>query len=156
MNTPRPSWDAYFLEIARVVASRSTCSRVPDGVGALLVRDRQILSAGYCGSVRGAPHCTDVGCLIDEKTGGCVRTVHAEVNALVQAAEHGVGVRGAVLYSTMSPCWDCFKALANAGVSRMVYSVEYRVVDRQRDAAGALGIEFVHVGDARYVPGAVS
>lgn len=149
----RPSWDDYFLEFAKTAASRSTCLRVPDGVGAVLVRDKQILSTGYAGSIRGAAHCTAAGCLIDEKTGGCVRTVHAEVNAILQAAQHGVSIKDSALYTTMSPCWDCFKQAVNGGVRCIVYLVEYRNVERQREFAKELGIGFKHVGELQYVPG---
>ena len=150
----RESWNDYFLGIARATAKRSTCLRVPDGVGAVLVRDRQILSTGYAGSIRGQAHCTDegVGCLIDERTGGCIRTVHAEINAILQAAQHGVGIGGATLYSTMSPCWDCFKALANGGILRILYDVEYRIVDQQKQFAEAVGLLFMQVGTRKYVP----
>lgn len=153
MNAPaRPSWETYFLQIAKAVATRSTCLRIPAGVGALLVRDNRILTTGYAGAVRGQPHCTDIGCLIDEKTGGCVRTVHAEMNAVFQAAHHGVRIDGATLYTTMSPCWDCFKAVVNAGIKGIIYSVEYRTVERQRTFALAMKVPFVHVGDEKYVP----
>jgi len=140
-------WDTYFLDITKSVATRSTCLRVPSGVGAVLVLDRQILSTGYCGSIKGTEHCTEVGCLIDEVTGGCVRTVHAEINALIQAARP---VKGATCYCSMSPCWDCFKALANAGVTRMVYAVEYRIIERQKMFAAQCGIKFEHLGTGVY------
>lgn len=138
----RPAWDEYFLGIAKVVAQRSTCLRVPDGVGAVLVRDHRILATGYAGSVAKLPHCTEVGCLIEN--GGCVRTVHAETNALLQAAAHGVSVSDSTAYCTMSPCWVCWKALANAGIKRIVYRDEYRLIDRQREFSALAGIEFVH------------
>lgn len=137
----RPDWHEYFLRIAEAVASRSTCRRVPEGVGAVLVRDKQILATGYAGSFRGMPHCTDVGCLIDEKTGGCIRTVHSELNAILQAAQHGVSVEGAVIYTTMSPCWDCFKALINGGIKDIHYSTEHAYpVDAHN--ATCCGVEF--------------
>lgn len=149
----RVDYDTYFLDIAKVVAKRSTCLRVPDGVGAVIVKDKQILTTGYAGSIRGASHCIDAGCLIDEKTGGCIRTVHAEVNAILQAAQHGVSIKGATVYTTMSPCWDCFKALANGGIERIVYSVEYRIVERQRGFAANLGIKWKHLGKDFYIGG---
>ena len=153
---PRTEWTDYFLAIAKVVATRSTCRRIPAGVGAVLVKDRQILSTGYAGSIRSLAHCTDdgVGCLIDEKTGGCVRTVHAEINAILQAAQHGVSIQGATIYTTLSPCWDCFKAIVNGGITKILYSVEYRTVDRQKKFAVDLGLPFLHVGDEKYVPAA--
>lgn len=119
----------------------------------MLARDQQILSTGYAGSIRGAAHCNTEGCLIDEKTGGCVRTVHAEINAILQAAQHGTGIKNATCYTTMSPCWDCFKAIVNGGIVRIVYLVEYRNVERQRKFADRLGIEFFHHSDLVYVPG---
>ena len=125
MSNTRPSWDIYFLRIAREISTRSTCNR--KHVGAVLVRDNQILSTGYVGSIKGQPHCVDVGCDIDPLTNGCRRTVHAECNAVLQAARHGVSTDGATLYSTLSPCSACFKMLANAGISKIVYCEEYRI-----------------------------
>jgi|SRR5687767_8820076 len=147
----RSTWDEYFLSIAKTVATRSTCRRVPDGIGAVIVKDKHILSTGYAGSIAGLPHCTDAeGCLIDEKTGGCVRTVHAEINAILQAAQHGVNISGATMYTTMSPCWDCFKAIANGRISRNLYTVEYRTVERQKQFAELCGVEFIHIGTEKY------
>jgi len=113
----RPTWDAYFMELAAVVAKRSTCPR--RHVGAVLVRDRRILATGYNGAPPGFPHCTDVGCLMQD--GHCVRTIHAEANAILQAALHGVTVRGSTLYTTATPCLHCAKLLIGAGVVRVVY-----------------------------------
>lgn len=138
----RPGWDEYFLKIAEVVATRSTCERKQ--VGCVLVVDRQIISTGYGGSIRGQPHCIDVGCEIDPKTGGCVRTVHAEMNAIAQAAQHGASTRGATAYVTLSPCEWCFRTLVNAGVIRIVYAEEYRIPpDKVR--AEACGVDLVHL-----------
>lgn len=148
----RPSWNEYFFEIAKVVAKRSTCLRVPEGIGAVLVKGSQILSTGYAGSIKGLKHCTEVGCDIDERTGGCVRTVHAEINAILQAAQHGVNILDSTLYTTMSPCWDCFKALVNGGVKKILYWTEYRTIARQRQTAEDLSITFVHCSDSFYVP----
>jgi dCMP deaminase len=134
----RTSWDQYFMEIARQVASRATCDR--KHVGALLVRDRIILSTGYNGSIRGMPHCDEVGHLMEN--GHCVATVHAEANAVLQAARTGVRIEGASLYTTASPCWPCFKLVANAGIVRIVYAEFYRD-PRIFDVAARLGIELV-------------
>ena len=112
----RASWDEYFMSIAQVVATRSTCPR--KYVGAVLVRNRTILSTGYNGSIRGMPHCSDVGHMMED--GHCVATIHAEANAIIQAARNGVNIEGATNYVTASPCWNCFKQLANAGVTRIV------------------------------------
>ena len=104
------------MSIAQVVATRSTCPR--KYVGAVLVRNRTILSTGYNGSIRGMPHCSDVGHMMED--GHCVATIHAEANAIIQAARNGVMIDGATNYVTASPCWNCFKQLANAGVTRIV------------------------------------
>lgn len=123
----RPSWDEYFLDIATVVGSRSTCPR--RHVGAVLVRSRQILATGYNGSVRGQPHCDTDGCQLAEVNGrqSCTRTVHAEVNAVLSAAKHGMITQAATLYCTTAPCLNCFKALAQAGVWTVVYRDPYDV-----------------------------
>lgn len=110
------------MNIAREVATRSTCDR--KFVGAVIVRDRSILATGYNGSIRGLPHCDDVGHLMEE--GHCVRTVHAEANAIVQAASNGTRIDGAGIYVTASPCWGCFRLIANAGIKRIVFGELYR------------------------------
>jgi dCMP deaminase len=136
----RPSWDAYFLSIAKVAATRGTCDRKQ--VGAVIVRNRQILATGYNGSVRGLPHCDDVGHeMVDSH---CVRTVHAEANAICQAASEGIGVAAATIYVTASPCYGCFKLIANAGIQRIVFGEFYRD-DRLFKAARDARIELVAV-----------
>lgn len=132
----RKDWDAYFMEIADVVASRATCDR--KHVGAVIVRDRTILSTGYNGSIRGLPHCSEVGHMMED--GHCVRTIHAEVNSIIQAAKNGVCIDGGTIYTTASPCWPCFKAIANAGIRCIVYREFYRD-DRIFEMAEELGIE---------------
>lgn len=128
------------MSIAQVVATRSTCHR--KYVGAVIVRNRTILSTGYNGSIRGLPHCTDVGHMMEG--GHCVATIHAEANAIIQAARNGVVIEGATLYVTASPCWSCFKQSANAGIVRICYGVFYRD-DRIFAVAETLGIELVHI-----------
>src|SRR5947209_5416518 len=103
----RLDWHTYFMNIARQVATRATCPR--KHVGALIVRDRTILSTGYNGSIRGMPHCDDAG--HDLEAGHCVATIHAEANAILQAAKNGVTIDGAEIYTTASPCWSCFKLI---------------------------------------------
>src|SRR5512140_3237800 len=120
--TERVSWDEYFMNIARVAATRATCDR--KHVGAVLVRDKTILSTGYNGSIRGLPHCSEVGHMMED--GHCVATIHAESNAILQAARNGVNISGADCYVTASPCWSCFKQIANAGIRRIVYGEFYR------------------------------
>jgi dCMP deaminase len=118
----RNDWDTYFMEIARVVASRATCDR--KHVGAVLVRERTILSTGNNGSIRGLPHCDEAGHMMEG--GHCVATIHAEANAILQAARNGVRIEGSDIYTTASPCWPCFKLIANAGLHRIVYGEFYR------------------------------
>ena len=137
----RPSADEYFLRLARAVAERSTCTR--KSVGCVLVRNRIVLSTGYCGSIRGQPHCIDVGCDIDPATGGCIRTVHSEINAIAQAARYGANTDGTTAYITLSPCSNCFKALANAGIIRIVYLEEYRIPPDKK-LAESCGISLEH------------
>lgn len=117
----RPTWDEYFIEIALAVAKRSTCNRAQ--VGAIIVKDKRILTTGYNGAPRGLPHCSDEGCEIVD--GHCVRTLHAEQNAIIQAALHGVSVEGGTIYSTHQPCHTCAKMIINAGLTRVVYVGEY-------------------------------
>ena len=134
----RVGWHTYFMNIARQAATRSTCDR--KHVGAVIVRDKTILSTGYNGSIRGMPHCDDVGHLM--QAGHCVATVHAEANAIIQAAKNGVRIEGAEIYTTASPCWDCFKLVANAGI-RTVYYGEFYREERSIQVARQLGIDLI-------------
>jgi len=137
----RVSWDRYFMNLAIQVSTRSTCPR--KHVGAVIVRDKTILSTGYNGSIRGAAHCTDVGCLMVD--GHCIRTVHAEANALVQAACHGIRLEGGEIYVTASPCFNCFKLIVNAGIRSIHYGEFYRD-ERVLEFAEELGITLDHLG----------
>ena len=125
----RPTWDEYFMEMATVAAKRSTCLR--RSVGAVIVKNKQILASGYNGTPMGLPHCEEVGCLREQlkvPSGKChelCRGVHAEQNAITQAAYHGVSVKGATLYCTHQPCVVCTKMLINAGIERIVYANPY-------------------------------
>lgn len=132
----RIDWDTYFMRIAREVAERSTCDR--KHVGAVIVRDRNILCTGYNGSIAGMPHCDEVGHMMEN--GHCVGTIHAEANAILQAAKNGVMINGASLYVSASPCWGCFKLLANAGIKRICYGEFYRD-ERIFSVARTLGID---------------
>jgi dCMP deaminase len=132
MSTERPSWDQYFMTITRQVAERSTCLRAK--VGAVIVRDRNILATGYNGAPAGLPHCSDVGCLVytsqtptGEVEENCFRTIHAEINAIAQAAKNGVSIRGADIYITHTPCIHCLKVLINTGIRRVFYEREYKL-----------------------------
>lgn len=117
----RPSWDEYFLKVAMLVSERATCPRMH--CGCVLVKDKQILSTGYNGSIPGDDHCEDVGCLIVDNH--CVRTIHAEMNAIIQCALHGVSTQGATAYITNMPCTNCAKALIAAGIKEIVIFSDY-------------------------------
>ncbi|HNT25487.1 MAG TPA: cytidine/deoxycytidylate deaminase family protein [Anaerolineales bacterium] len=119
----RPDWDSYFMKIAYAVSERSTCDRA--FVGCVLVLEKRILTTGFNGSPSGQPHCDEAGHLMVEDH--CVRTIHAETNAIIQAALHGVSTKGATCYVTHFPCINCTKALINAGITRLVYSTSYRL-----------------------------
>jgi dCMP deaminase len=139
-KSKRIPWDNYFMMIATQAATRSTCDR--KHVGAVIVRDKTILSTGYNGSVRGMPHCDDVGHLMENDH--CVATVHAEANAIIQAAKNGVAINDADIYITASPCWNCFKLIANSGIKRIFYQEFYR--DRRiLDVSKKAGIELIQV-----------
>ena len=144
---PRPTWEEYFLEIARVVATRSSCLRRQ--VGAVLVKNRQILATGYNGVPRGIAHCEVRGCLRDElgipsgERQELCRGLHAEQNAIIQAAYHGVAVNGAELYSTLQPCVNCAKTLINAGIVAVYFCGVY---------PDALSVEMFEEAGTRLVP----
>ena len=128
----RPTWDQYFMLITRQVADRSTCNRAK--VGAVFVRDKNILATGYNGAPAGLPHCLDVGCLIyesrtpsGETEENCFRCIHAEINAIAQAAKNGATIRDADIYVTHKPCIHCFKVLLNTGIRRIFYEKPYKL-----------------------------
>ena len=132
MSDTRISWDNYFIKIAEMVSDRSTCNRAK--IGAVIVRDRSILATGYNGSPAGSPHCTDVGCLVYKSTDpegnieeNCFRTIHAEINAITQAAKNGTMINGADIYITASPCFHCLKTLINTGIKRIFFQKPYKI-----------------------------
>lgn len=141
MSERRVDWHEYFMNIAVQVATRSTCDR--KHIGAVIVRDKTILSTGYNGSLRGSPHCDDVG--HDMENEHCVRTVHAEANAIAQAAKNGVRIDAAEIYVTASPCLTCFKLVANAGIRTVYYSEFYRD-KRITEYAKQAGVGLVYMG----------
>jgi len=138
----RVSWGTYFMNIAKEVATRSTCDR--KYVGAVIVREKTILSTGYNGSIKGLPHCDEAGHeMVDDH---CIRTTHAEANAIVQAAKNGVEINQSEIYVTASPCYNCFKLIANAGIKTIYYGEFYRE-DRILEHAKEAGIELVSLED---------
>lgn len=112
----RPSWNKYFLDLAKLAATRSTCGRKQ--VGCVLVRDKRVIATGYNGSLPDKPHCDDVGHMLEH--GRCTRTVHAEANAVLQAARFGISTDGCVAFCTTYPCWSCAKILVGAGIAEVV------------------------------------
>jgi dCMP deaminase len=130
------------MNIAKEVATRSTCDR--KYVGAVIVREKTILSTGYNGSIKGLPHCDEAGHeMVDDH---CIRTTHAEANAIVQAAKNGVEINQSEIYVTASPCYNCFKLIANAGIKTIYYGEFYRE-DRILEHAKEAGIELVSLED---------
>ena len=150
----RPSWDAYFMQIAHLVATRATCQR--RAVGALIVRDKRILATGYNGAPMGLPHCPEggpdhdwpTGCM---RAGHCIRSLHAEQNALVQAAMIGVACKDATVYVTCQPCNMCAKMIVNAGISRVIYEGDYPD-DFSKEIFRGAKIEVLRFRDDRLEP----
>lgn len=148
----RPSWDDYFLNIMDTVASRATCDR--GRAGAVIVRDKRIITTGYVGAPAGLSHCDEVGHIFKTaikpdgaETQNCVRTTHAEMNAIVQAALHGVSLKGATIYSRMEPCLDCAKAIISAGIKRVVCERRYKDAELTRDFFHQAGVELAVLKD---------
>jgi dCMP deaminase len=155
----RPSWNEYFMLIAKLVSTRSTCNSRP--TGAVLVKDRQILATGYNGSMPGAPHC--LGEFFEDGTPYChrralkiadvdkynfCRASHAEANAIAQAAKHGIAIKGASLYVTLEPCFVCIKLLASAQIERVFFELPYESRDEIRDEYWRTAVE--EAGFAEY------
>ena len=138
----RISWDEYFMTFADIAAKRATCDRL--FIGAVIVRGKRILATGYNGSIPGMPHCDEVGhLLVDDH---CTATIHAEMNALLQCARFGISAEGATIYSLYSPCWNCFKAIVTAGITRIVFRQLFSAFDERIDqAVKTLNIDYVNL-----------
>jgi len=148
----RPTWDEYFVEIMQTVGSRSTCDRGRSGC--VIVKDRRIISSGYAGSPIGCKHCDEVGHemhTVTQEDGTdsrhCIRTSHAEQNAIVQAAKAGVSTDGSTLYIKMTPCYTCAKMIINAGIKRVVSLNDYHAGKRSKEIFKEAGITFELVND---------
>ena len=148
----RPTWDEYFMEIAGVVAKRATCDRGRSGC--VVARDKQILVTGYVGAPVGLPHCDEVGHQIKTITNEdgtvskhCVRTTHAEQNAICQAAKIGVSINGATLYCKMTPCSTCAKMIINAGIKRVVCQKKYHAGKETEEMFKMAGIKLEIIND---------
>jgi dCMP deaminase len=138
LSKERVSWEKYFMNIAKEVATRSTCDR--KHVGAVIVRGKTILSTGYNGSIKGLDHCDDIGHEMENTH--CIRTIHAEANAIVQAARHGIRIEDSEIFVTASPCYDCFKMIANVGINKVYFGEFYRE-QRILDYAKELNIQLI-------------
>jgi len=148
-NTNRPNWDDYFIEIVEVIASRGTCNRGRNGC-LIVTYDNQILAAGYVGSPSNAPHCDEIGHLIQtkvlltgEKFEHCIRTIHAEVNAIAQAAKRGSSLNNAILYTLMEPCYDCAKLIIQCGIKKVVSKNLYHAAEMTRDLFNISNVELI-------------
>ncbi|MEJ2102146.1 MAG: cytidine/deoxycytidylate deaminase family protein [Desulfobacterales bacterium] len=147
----RPSWEDYFMDIATRVAKRSTCLR--RAVGAIIVKDKRILSTGYNGAPTGVRHCVEVGCLREKlgvesgKMHELCRGIHAEQNAIIQAAYHGVSLKDASVFCTNLPCSICAKMIINAGIRKIYYRSGY-ADQLSKDMLQEAGVELVHLGEA--------
>lgn len=151
-NNIRPSWDEYFMEIARTVAKRATCDRGMSGC--VIARDKQLLVSGYVGSPVGLPHCDDVGHQFKKVTHEdgsvtqhCVRTVHAEQNAICQAAKLGIALNGASLYCRMTPCRTCAMLIINCGIKRVVCEYRYHSGKESEEMFAEAGIDLIYVNE---------
>jgi dCMP deaminase len=148
----RPSWDEYFLDVMKMVGSRATCDRGRSGC--VIVKDKRILSTGYVGSPAGTAHCDDVGHELHKVTHSdgtesqhCIRTAHAEQNAIAQAARVGTSLEGGELYCHMTPCYVCAKMIINAGITRVVCNVDYHAGERSKEIFKEAGVAYVLVNN---------
>lgn len=148
----RPSWDVYFMNISREVAKRATCDRGKSG--AIIVKEKKIMATGYVGSPVGLPHCDEAGHLMKKvleddgtKRIHCVRTTHAEANAIAQSAKHGVSIDGATIYVRMEPCLDCAKLIINSGIKRVVCEKKYHGAKQTRTYFKQAGVQLDVLND---------
>lgn len=150
-NYHRPTWDEYFMEVANAIAKRATCDRGRSGC--VIAKDNQILATGYVGAPAGLPHCDDVGHQMRKVlhedgtiTEHCVRTVHAEQNAICQAAKRGVAINGSTLYCRMTPCRTCAMLIINCGIVRVVAEYRYHDAAESEEMFKMAGVklEYVH------------
>jgi len=146
-NCQRPSWDEYFINILEVVGTRSTCDRGKSGC--VITKDKRILATGYIGSPVGTVHCDEVGHEMHTvkhadgyETKHCIRTAHAEQNAIVAAARFGIALEGATLYCHMTPCYACAKMIINAGIKRVVCNLDYHDGERSKEIFKEAGVAY--------------
>ncbi|MBF0715263.1 ComE operon protein 2 [Gemelliphila palaticanis] len=132
----RISWDEYFMAQSHILSLRSTCSRL--NVGATIVRDKRVIAGGYNGSIQGDEHCIDIGCKVVD--GHCIRTIHAEINALLQCSKFGASTQDANIYVTHFPCLNCTKAIIQAGIKEICYANDYRNNDYAEELLKKSGV----------------
>ena len=149
----RPTWDEYFMEVCRAIAKRATCDRGRSGC--VIARDNQLLVTGYVGAPRGLPHCADVGHQfkkVQHEDGSisqhCVRTVHAEQNAICQAAKRGISIDGATLYCKMTPCRTCAMLIINCGIKRVIAEKRYHDSADSIEMFKQAGVILEHLSDS--------
>jgi dCMP deaminase len=152
MSDKRPTWDEYFMEITHAIAKRATCDRGKSGC--VIARDKQLLVTGYVGSPKGIPHCDEIGHLMKtvvhedkSKSQHCVRTTHAEQNAICQAAKLGIGIKDSTLYCKMTPCYTCAKMIINAGIIRVVCEKKYHQGKESERLFEQAGIKLDYVSE---------
>lgn len=148
IKNTRPSWDEYFMSIAEIVGTRATCDR--GKTGCVVVKNNRILTTGYVGSPAGVPHCDEVGHEMHtvihadgSKSQHCIRTTHAEQNAIAQAARVGAKLEGGTIYTHMTPCYVCAKMIINAGIKRVVANLDYHSGEQAKKVFQKAGVEFV-------------
>lgn len=148
----RPTWDEYFMDVAKVVGTRGTCDRGRNGC--VIVKDKRILTTGYAGAPKGLPHCDDVGHIMHTvknpdgtESDHCIRTTHAEQNAIVQAALHGISLEGATMYVKFGPCFACAKMIVNSGIKKIVCEKRYQRSKDTEELLKQAGIELVALKD---------
>ncbi len=148
----RPTWDEYFMEVADAISKRATCDRGRSGC--VIAKDRQILVTGYVGSPAGLPHCDDVGHQLKKVvhedgrvSTHCVRTVHAEQNAICQAAKRGIAIGGATLYCRMTPCRTCAMLIINCGIERVVCEKKYHDSSESEELFAQAGIRLEYISE---------
>lgn len=151
-NYKRPSWDEYFIEISEMVGKRGSCDR--GRAGCVIVKNNRLIAAGYAGSPIGLPHCDEVGhemhTVIHEdgsQTKHCIRTAHAEQNAICEAARMGIALEGSTLYCKMTPCYICAKMIINCGIKRVVCAQDYHAGQRSKEIFKEADIEYVLVNE---------
>lgn len=149
----RPSWDEYFMKIVEIVGSRGTCDRFRGGC--VIVRDKRIIATGYAGSPVGSPHCDDVGHEMHTVTNSdgsssrhCIRTTHAEQNAICEAARMGISLNGGTLYCEMTPCYTCAKMIINAGIKHVIAKQDYHAAQRTKEIFQEAGIDYFLLNNA--------